>query len=164
MLADRCALVIPKEALRSIRVPNVEAGAVRALVGNNEVARLRASTIRSDRGFRDGFITTLSLTALEVSGVLPCCTWHTDIMFQAWGSSLRLPLGPLMWSRVSSRLLDAKRGDWPRMLVTEAPRKALKTKQGNLISAMQVRKLTLDTRIQDAHLWFRVRLDADDVK
>jgi hypothetical protein len=42
------------------------------------------------------------------------------------------------------------------VLLTEAPGKSLKNKQGNLISAMRIRKLKVMTRVLGACLWFRV--------
>jgi hypothetical protein len=63
------------------------------------------------------------------------------------------------WDVVAERLLDAKRGDWLRVLVNDAPGKSLKNKQGNLISAMRIRKLKIDTRVLGSHLWFRAKRD-----
>lgn len=65
------------------------------------------------------------------------------------------------WDIVAERLLDSKRGDWLRLLLTEAPGRSLKNKQGNLISisAMRIRKLKAATRVLGARLWFRVTPD-----
>jgi hypothetical protein len=58
--------------------------------------------------------------------------------------------------QVAEKPLDAKRGDWLRVLLTEVPGASTKNKQGNLSTAMKIRKLTVDTRVLGAHLWFRV--------
>jgi hypothetical protein len=65
------------------------------------------------------------------------------------------------WDLVAESLLDAKRGDWLRVLLTEAPGRSLKNKQGKLISisAMRIRKLKVTTRTLGAHLSFRVTPD-----
>jgi hypothetical protein len=67
-----------------------------------------------------------------------------------------------VWDMVAERLLDARRMDWLTVLLTEAPGRSVKNKQGNLVSAMRIRKLTVDTRVLGAHLWFRVTPDASE--
>lgn len=89
LLADRCALVIPHEKLSSVRVPDMEAAAVRTFVGNDEITRFGTSTIRRNRGLRHGFVAPLSLTAAEMSGISPRLARHIDIMSQAWDSRRR---------------------------------------------------------------------------
>jgi hypothetical protein len=61
------------------------------------------------------------------------------------------------WDTVQQRVLDAKRGDWLRILLTELPGKSAKHKQGNLQNAMAARKLPVRTRILGAHVWFQAR-------